>query len=373
MRILFAGGGTGGHFFPILALIREIKRAAEEERFSDFELFYMSPDEFGYDLMEREGVIPVKISSGKWRNYFSILNFLDMFRLAFGVWEALWNFFLIVPDVVFVKGGYGSLPAVIAAILFRIPIFVHESDAVPGKVSRFAARHALRIAVAFESASEYFPKGKTAFSGIPIRKNILGGRREDARADLNVFSDLPAIGFIGGSQGAEKINFVVLNALRELAASYEILHQTGAKQLDAVKKEAGIIFGGSSESARYHPFGFLDEDQTRMFYSASDLIVSRAGGTAIYEIALWGKPAILIPLRAAAQDHQTKNAYEYAATGAARVLEEENITPHLLLAEIRKAISNSEELKKMSFAAQRFAKIDAGEVIARELLKLGIH
>ncbi len=372
MRILFTGGGTGGHFFPILALIRDLKRVAEAERIVDLELFYMSPDEFGYDVIEQEGAIAVKITSGKWRNYFSILNFLDVFRIAFGTWEALWNFFLIVPDVVFVKGGYGSLPAVIAAILFRVPMAVHESDAVPGKVNRFAAKHAKRIAISFDTAAQFFPPEKIALTGIPVRRSILGGRKDDARADLDLFSAAPAVGFIGGSQGAEKINAVVINTLKELTDSYEVLHQTGEKHIDVIRKEANLVFENGARD-RYHPFGFLDESKTRMFYAASDVIVARAGGTTIYEIATWGRPAILVPIRIAAQDHQRKNAYEYASRGAALVLEEENLTPHLLIAEIKKVLADPERMKKMSIAAQQFAKIDAGEVLSRELLKLGVH
>src|SRR3989344_941172 len=372
MRILFAGGGTGGHFFPILALVRELKRVAEEERILDLELFYMSPDEFGYDLIEREVATAIKITTGKWRRYFSIKNFLDIFRTAFGVWEALWNFFLVVPDVVFAKGGYGSLPAVVASVLFRIPLIIHESDAVPGAVNRFAARWAKRVAISFVGAEAFFPAHKTALVGIPVRKMILGGRKEDARADMNVFSNLPAVGFIGGSQGAEKINTGVLAALPELTEAFEIIHQTGEKNEDAVKKEADIILERGHKE-RYHPVPFFDETGTRTFYSASDLIVSRAGATTTYEIATWAKPAILIPLRSAAQDHQKKNAYEYAAGGAARVLEEENLTPHLLFAEIRKLMADPERLRAMSAAAQKFSRIDAGETLSREILKLGVH
>jgi len=163
-----------------------------------------------------------------------------------------------------------------------------------------------------------------------------------------------------------------LAALPELTEAFEIIHQTGEKHIDGVKKEANIVLERGRKE-RYHPVPFFDEVGTRTFYSASDLVVSRAGGTSMYEIATWGKPAILIPLRVAAQDHQKKNAYEYAAGGAARVLEEENLTPHLLLAEIRKLMGDSERLKAMSAAAQKFSRIDAGETLSREILKLGVH
>ena len=151
-----------------------------------------------------------------------------------------------------------------------------------------------------------------------------------------------------------------------------MVHQTGAKNIDDVKGEASIILEFTHKE-RYHPFGFLDEQGIRDFYLASDLIISRAGASSIYEIAAWSKPAILVPLRNAAQNHQRKNAYEYAAKGGAIVIEEANLTPHILLAEIKKVISNVVLLKQMREAAQKFSRIDSAELIAREILKMGMH
>lgn len=372
MRILFTGGGSGGHFFPIIAVIRELKRIAEEERILDLGLFYMGPDSFGKDLLGEEDTVFVPVKTGKLRRYFSRENFIDIFRIAAGIGRAIWNTFLLMPDVVFSKGGYGALPAVIAAAIFRLPLIIHDSDAVPGRVSQFSARFAGRIGVAFTEALNFFPKEKTALVGVPVRKRIFGGNREDAREHLDIFSDLPVIGFIGASQGAQKINETVLEILKELTAEFEILHQTGKNHYEEVKGEAGVILEFSHKE-RYHPFGFLNEVELRDFYNASDLIVARAGATTIYEIAAWGKPSILLPLSGAAQDHQRKNAYEYAAAGACVVIEEANLTPHLLLAEIKKILGNPALMKKMSAAAQGFARIDSAEVIAREILKLGMH
>ena len=372
MRIVFTGGGTGGHFFPILATVRELKRIAEEEHILDLELFYVGPDDFGVDLLKEEQVVSLVIPSGKMRTYASAANVLDIFKLVFGSLQALWNMFLIMPDVVFSKGGYGALPTVLAAILFRIPLILHESDAVPGKVNRFAARFADRIGIAFANVADQFPKKKTAQVGIPIRKRILGGNREEAKESMNVFSQLPVVGVIGASQGSQKINETLLEVLKDLTDEVEVLHQTGVKNYDTTVSEAkAIVEFGHKE--HYHPFGFLNEGEVRDFYMASDLLVSRAGASSIFEIAAWGKPSVLLPLRIAAQDHQRKNAYEYAATGAATIVEEDNLTPHILLAEIRKILGNPEMMKKMGVAAQRFARIDSAEVIAREILKLGVH
>ena len=372
MRILFTGGGSGGHFFPIIAVVRELKRIAEEDQILDLEFFYMGPDWFGADILETEDVIPIKVGTGKWRRYVTILNVFDMIRAAFGILHAVVRMFFIMPDVVFSKGGYGALPAAVASALFGIPLIIHESDSVPGKVNLWASRFAVRIGIAFTSAQEYFPKEKTAVIGVPIRKRILGGKRETAREYFDVFSDLPVIGVLGASQGAVKINDTLMSILKELTDRYEVIHQTGEKNVEEVKGEAGVVleFG---QKERYHPRGFLDEEGIREFYAACDLIVSRAGASSIFEIAAWGKPAILVPLSNAAQDHQLKNAYEYVAVGAAEMIEEANFTPHILLSEINRLMSHEEILKKMNESSQRFARIDAAEIIAREILKLGLH
>lgn len=372
MRILFTGGGSGGHFFPILAVARELKKIAEEERILDLDLFYMGPDDFGEQLLKEEGVISLRVSGGKIRRYFSLQNFLDPFKTAMAVWQAVWNIFLIMPDVVFSKGGYGALPAIIGAKIFRIPLVIHESDAVPGKTNLFSAKFAKRIGIAFAQAADFFPKEKTALVGVPVRKRILGGDKDEAKEHFDIFSNLSVVGFIGASQGAQKLNEALLGILKQLAEETEIIHQTGEKNFEAVKEEASVIIE-SGHKERYHPFGFFDESAIRDFYLTSDLIVSRAGATSIFEIAAWGKPSILLPLGSAAQDHQRKNAYEYAASGACVVIEETNLTPHILLAEIKKVLGNPELMRKMGAAAQRFARIDSAEIIAREILKLGIH
>ena len=372
MRIVFTGGGSGGHFFPIIAIIKELKRIAEEERIIDCELFYLGPDTFGKDLLREEGITTIPIESGKIRTYFSFRNVLDVFKTGVSILRALWNIFLIMPDVIFSKGGYGAFPAVIAAAVFRIPLIIHESDTIPGRVNQFAARFADRIGITFASSAEFFPKEKTALIGFPIRTRILGAPTEEAKEAFDIFSDRPVVGCIGASQGSEKLNDAILEILKELTDEFEVVHQTGTASFKTAKEEGGVVveFG---HKERYHPIAFLDESGIRNFYAVSTIIVSRAGASSIFEIAAWGKPSILIPLAIAAQDHQRKNAYEYATTGAAVVIEESNLTPHILLAEIKKLAADTEKRNNMSQAAQRFARIDGAELIAREILKLGVH
>ncbi|OGZ97881.1 MAG: hypothetical protein A3J10_03180 [Candidatus Sungbacteria bacterium RIFCSPLOWO2_02_FULL_54_10] len=372
MRILFTGGGTGGHFFPILAVVREVKRIAEEERILDLECYYMGPDDFGLPLLKDEDVVPIRVLAGKWRRYGSLENALDIVRIPLGFLQALWNMFLIMPDAVFSKGGYGALPAVLAAAVFRIPLIIHESDVVPGKVNRFSARFASRIGIAFPAAAKHFPAGKTALVGIPLRSRILYGNREEAREAFDLYSAVPVIGLIGASQGAELLNNAVLGVLKELTAEYEVVHQTGEKNFANVQAEASVVLA-SGHKERYHPVGFMDETGIRDFYTVCDLIVSRAGASSILEIAARGKPSILVPLSHAAQNHQWENAFAYAAEGGAMILEEGNVTPHILLAEIKKLIDDPEKRAKMSEAALKFARPDSAQTVAQELLKLGLH
>lgn len=372
MRILFTGGGTGGHFFPVIAVARELKRIAEEDQIIDLELYYMGPDDFGQEVIAGEEIFFFQVGTGKMRRYASILNFLDIFKTFFGIINGIWKIFLVMPDVVFSKGGYGAVPAVIGAIIFRIPLVIHESDSIPGNVNKFSGRFAARIAIAFSSAAQFFSKEKTALVGIPIRKRILGGNPVQAKESFSVFSDLPVVGVIGASQGSQKINEALLGVLKEVTEEFEIIHQTGEKNFEEVKGE-GFVTLEFAHKERYHPVGFLDEQSMREFYAACDLIISRAGASSIFEIAAWAKPAILVPLLNSAQEHQMKNAYDYAATGAAEIIEEANLSPHILLGEIKRLMQNKDMTRRMGEAAQRFSRIDAAEIIARELLRIGLH
>lgn len=162
MRIVCTGGGTGGHFYPIIAVIRELKRIAEDERILDLQLFYFGPEDFNLELLRDESVIFKQIFAGKIRRYVSLKNFSDTLITGLGVLQALWSMFIVMPDVVLCKGGYGSFPTVLAAWIYRIPVIVHESDAVPGRVNRWAGRFAKRIAISFPSAARFFPKERVA-------------------------------------------------------------------------------------------------------------------------------------------------------------------------------------------------------------------
>ena len=157
MRIGFVGGGTGGHFTPLMAVVDELNRSGV-----DPELFYLGPEPYDESALERYGIQFVRVPAGKLRRYFSIQNFIDIFRNFFGIPIAIWRLYVIYPDVVFSKGGYTSVPILFAARFLRIPIVIHESDAVPGRANKFAVKAAKYIGIAYDDAAQYFPAEKTA-------------------------------------------------------------------------------------------------------------------------------------------------------------------------------------------------------------------
>ena len=371
MRILFTGGGTGGHFFPIIAIVRAIKDVAEEERILDTQFFYIGPKTQGDDALEKEGVVVAHILAGKIRRYSYLENIADFFKIAIGILQSFWKLFILMPDVVFSKGGYGSFPTLFVSRIYRLPVIIHESDIIPGRVNQWSAKFAKRIAVAFERAAEYFPKEKTAVTGNPVRKRLFGGNPSEAKEEFKAFSGKPVILVLGGSQGSETLNNTILAVLKELVSRYEVIHQTGTKKFEDTMLQAKIILNNRFDD--YHVYPFLNEGELRNAYLLANVIVSRAGAGAIFEIAAWGKPAILVPLKDAAQDHQRENAYEYGKAGAAVIVEEANLTPHLLLHEIDTILADKARMEKMKASAQRFARIDGTEVIAREILKLGLN
>lgn len=373
MRILLTGGGTGGHFYPVLSVLRALKKIAEEERLVEMDLVYMSDSQFDPRVLREEGVKFVSVPAGKLRRYFSLLNFTDLFKTFFGILRAALYIFRQMPDVVFAKGGYSSFPALLSAKFFRIPVVIHESDAVPGKVNVWASKFAKRVGISFGESAKYFSKVQTALVGNPVRARVLGGNPKEAKAVFGQDSGAPAILVLGGSQGAAKINDVILEILPEILAEAKIIHQCGPNNMDEVSKRSSVVLEKNAYKDRYKLFAFLDEDTLRNAALVSDLIISRAGAGAIFEIAAWGKPSVIIPIRDSAQDHQRENAYAYSRAGGALVVEEANLTPHILLVEIKKILGDQTRRAQMSRAALAFAKPEAARTLAREIITLALE
>jgi UDP-N-acetylglucosamine--N-acetylmuramyl-(pentapeptide) pyrophosphoryl-undecaprenol N-acetylglucosamine transferase len=371
MKILFTGGGTGGHVLPIVAITREIRRMYSGE---NLEFFYLGPkDEFGEIFLSQEGIEVKRVLAGKirrYRDWKSIgQNLLDcLFKIPAGVFQALFYVFYLAPDLIFSKGGFGSIPGVLAGWVFRVPIFLHESDVTPGLANRFLSKFSSDIFVSFPK-TEWLPPSKMKLVGNPIRREILEGSKEKAKKTFKLSGKKPVVLILGGSQGAQRINDKILENLSELLTSFELIHQAGEKNFKEVRAEAKVVMTKELEEY-YHLFPFLKEEVLKHAYRAADLIVSRAGSGSIFEIAAVGKPSILVPLPEAAQNHQVDNAYSYAENGACLVMEETNFTPRFFLEKLKYFFfSHPEELEKMQKGAREFAKPQAAKTIAEYLVK----
>lgn len=370
MKILFTGAGTGGHVYPLVAIAREIRRIYPKK---DLELYYLGPkDDFSHILLSQEDFIIKTIISGKVRRYFDFKNFVDIFfKIPFGIIQSFFLILTIKPDLVFSKGGSGSISVTLPARLLRIPVFIHESDVVPGLSNQKTAKWAKKIFISFPK-TEYFNPEKTTLTGNPIRLDILNGDKQKAVELFNLTLSKPIFLVIGGSQGAETVNDFVLNILNNLLKNYEVIHVTGNQNIKSVSAEAQVIIDKDLDKY-YHPIAFLSEEKIKHAYKAADLIISRSGSGSIFEIAACGKPSILIPLPSAAGDHQSKNAYAYAQTGACIVIEQENLTPNFFLENVQllllQDVNNNPKLQQMQQSALAFAKPLAARAIAREILE----
>lgn len=371
MKILFTGGGTGGHFYPIIAVAEAVNELVRERKLLEPQLYYAAPDSYDKEMLYANNMIFVPTAAGKIRRYFSLLNIVDYFKTGWGIMRSVLRIFFLYPDVVFGKGGYASFPTLLAAKLFKIPVVIHESDAVPGRVNRWAGTFAQKIAVSWPEAAEYFPKDKVAHTGNPIRRAILLPAREGMYEFLKLKPELPVIFVTGGSQGAQAINEVVLAALPQLTEEYQIVHQIGSYGFDDIAGRARVALGDSLHKDNYKPYAYLNDLAMRMTAGAANLVISRAGST-IFEIAAWGIPSILVPLPESAEDHQSKNAFTYASTGACTVIEQTNLTPGLLVAEIKRIVGKPELAHSMQQAARGFARADASKAIANALIDIAL-
>lgn len=371
MRIVFTGGGTGGHFYPIISVVEELREVTKKYKIIEPELFFLAPEPYNQGVLFDNNIRYKRVLSGKRRMYPSILNFLDIFKMGIGIIQAMWKIFWIYPDVIFSKGGYGSIPVVFVGRILGIPIIIHESDSTPGRANEWAAKFANKIALSYPDAINFFDKSKSAWTGNPVRKEIKWPVSEGAHKYLNLDPTIPVIFILGGSQGSKIINDTVLDTIKELTSKYQIIHQTGKENFEEVKRTAEVILGLSSERNRYKPFPYLDDLAMRMSAGASDIIVSRAG-SAIFEIAQWGVPSIIIPIQNSNKDHQRKNAFNYARSNGCVVIEEENLRPEILVAEIYKILNDKERYAEMEKGAKSFAKPEAGMLIAEEIVQLAL-
>lgn len=375
MKIVLTGGGTGGHFYPLMAIAESIHDIAREKRLVAPRLYFIAPNPFDRQALFENGVLFVASPAGKMRRYASLRNVTDLFLTAVGYLWSLIRLFTIYPDVVVSKGGYTSVPVTLAARTLRIPVIIHESDSRPGRANLLAARFAERIAISFADSANYFPKNvraKIARTGIPIRKALARLEPEGAHQYLNLEGGVPVVLILGGSQGSVRINETLLSALPELVAFSAVVHQTGKANFDEVSRTARLILEKAPHADRYHPYPYLSALSLERAAAVANVVVSRAGAGTIAEIAAWKKPAILIPIPEAVSHDQRANAYAFAETGAAVVIEEPNLASHVLVSEIRRIVSNPALGTRMGEKGAVFADKDAARILAEEAVGIAL-
>ncbi|MCK4805847.1 MAG: UDP-N-acetylglucosamine--N-acetylmuramyl-(pentapeptide) pyrophosphoryl-undecaprenol N-acetylglucosamine transferase [Candidatus Pacebacteria bacterium] len=382
VRIVFTGGGSGGHTFPLIAVYRELKKVAETQKVS-LEIIYIGPDDFTLPYILKEQGIKVRtITAGKLMGSFNLIeSIFGFFKTIGGIFQSLYYVYILMPDVIFSKGGYGSFPVVFWGILFFIPTYTHESDAVPGLVNHIVGRFCQKVFISFDYTKKYFSFKKTLLTGNPIRLDLFDKTldKENTKRLLKLDIEKPVVTIIGGSQGSRHINDFILDILPKIIKDVEIIHQTGKTNYKEVAREADIVFQeiikDKEQQKYYHFLPFFEETTIPSIFSlkeifvVSDLIIARAGSGLIFEIAASGKPSILIPLPWASRGHQKKNAYEYAKNGAAIVVEEGNLKPNVFSDLILQIVSDKKRNEKMSQAALQFTKPQAAHDIAQHLLQ----
>ena len=377
MKIVFVGGGTGGHFYPLIAVAEEIERYAVENQLLQPKKYYLGPTHYDEKALYNAGIKFVFCPAGKMRRTKDILsrikNLFSALFLFFGALKALFTLFMIFPDVVFSKGGYASFPVLLAARILRIPIVIHDSDSTLGRVSRWSAAFATHIAIAYPEAENDLnkkQKERAALIGVPIRRQLRYNPNPDARTALKLDPDIKTIAILGGSSGAQFLNENVLDALPIMLQKYQVVHQTGKKMFAGLKKEAESFLHAMPDGQTYHPLPFLNAFHMRALYSVADVIITRAGSGTLYEIAEWGIPAIVIPIREEVSHDQKKNAYAYARAAGGIVVEEQNLSPHLLVSQVDNILKNERVSDEMRKKAREFSKPDASEKVARLLVDI---
>ena len=323
-RIILTGGGTAGHVTPNIALLPRLKEL-------QYDIHYIgSYNGIEKELIEQFGIPYHGISSGKLRRYFSLQNFTDPFRVVKGLGEAKKFVKLLNPDVIFSKGGFVSVPVVLAGKSRRVPTIIHESDMTPGLANKLSIPSATKVCCNFPETLKHLPEGKAVLTGSPIRQELLSGDKYKAREFLRFSSDKPVIMVVGGSLGSVAVNEAVRGILPELLKTFQVIHLCGKGKADVSLQNL----------EGYAQFEYVKEELKDLF-ALTDIVISRAGANAICELLALHKPNLLIPLSAnASRGDQILNARSFERQGYSIVLEEEELNKQTLLDSITRLYEN---------------------------------
>jgi UDP-N-acetylglucosamine--N-acetylmuramyl-(pentapeptide) pyrophosphoryl-undecaprenol N-acetylglucosamine transferase len=353
LRVMMAGGGTGGHVIPALAIARELRDARGAEV-----RFLGTARGLETRLVPEAGFQLQLVRSGQLKNVSLATRLRTMLDLPLGVWECLRILRAFRPQVVVGVGGYASGPGMMAAILLQIPTVAYEPNAVPGMTNRWLGKWVSAAAVNFEQTAKYFRNAEV--TGVPVRKEIFALPERDDRSGLRLL-------VTAGSNGARIFNEAVPKIAAELLATVPeltIVHQAGARNLEST--EAAYAASGA-DASRWRVEAFL-EDMPRE-YGAADVVLARSGST-VAELCAAAKPSLLVPFAAAADDHQRKNAEVLEQAGAAVMLLERDATPDALLRELRGLLLDPERRAEMAAKARGLAREGAPERIAGMVVTL---
>lgn len=353
---MLVGGGTGGHVTPLLAVAEELlDRGAEAENI----YLITDKDSAKKDYIQGHRINLLTIVSGKFSRFLTIYNLFAPFLVFWGFLESLYLLLRIRPQVIFAKGAYLSAPMIIAAWILRVPIYLHESDSVMGASNKRMLSFAEAVFVSFPiDIYQGALQNKLKFSGLPIRKRFF-------EIETGELSD-KKIMIMGGSQGSEKINFLMGERIEKYLGKFEIYHICGEKHFEKFHLIRSKLT--SELQKRYHLYGFLGTEIERKVSSA-DLIISRAGATSLFELAALGKPSLLIPLPSAAANHQLRNAEIFEMEKAAKVIHESKINEEILYDEVNKLMKDREKREKLARNIKKFSRENAAKIIADYLLK----
>lgn len=323
-HIILTGGGTAGHVTPNIAMIPRLQELG-------YTISYIGSYEgIEKKLIEEMGIPYYGISSGKLRRYFDLKNFTDPFRVLKGFGEARKLMKQLKPDVVFSKGGFVTVPVVIAASRSKVPTFIHESDMTPGLANKISIPFATKVCCNFPETVSELPADKAVLTGTPIRQELLSGDSQKALAFTGLSNDKPVIMVIGGSLGAVAVNNAVRAVLPELLKDFQVIHLCGKGKLDESLKD----------TKGYVQYEYIKKELADLF-ALADVVISRAGANAICEISALKKPNLLIPLSArASRGDQILNACSFQRLGYSVVLEEEEITNEKMLNAIHELYEN---------------------------------
>ena len=325
-KIILTGGGTAGHITPNIALLPALKEAG-------FDIKYIgSKNGMEAGLIQAQNIPYDGISSGKLRRYFDLKNFSDPFRVIKGLFEAKKIIKKYSPDIVFSKGGFVSVPVVMAAAFLKIPVIIHESDITPGLANKIASKFATKICTNFPETLQYLPKNKAILTGSPIRKELLNGDKE-AACKLTGFGDKPTLMIIGGSLGSVIVNTAIRKALDDILKEFNVIHICGKGNVDEKLLE----------KSGYLQYEYVDKE-LKDFFALADVVVSRAGANTICELLALRKPNLLIPLSgAASRGDQILNAESFENAGYSKVIDEETLANISLAMEISELYKNSQK------------------------------